>query len=612
MSNSKTHEFQAEVKKLLDIVIHSLYTDKEIFIRELVSNASDALEKLRYIQLSETKIFDEKLPLEIEVKTNNEDNTITIIDHGIGMTEEELVQNLGTIAHSGSKSFLEAVKKGESLSENLIGQFGVGFYSSFMVADSVEVYTHSYKEDGKHLIWKSDGSGTFEISEGKGIRRGTKIVVHLKEDEKDFSDEHKVDHILKKYSSFVQFPIKLNGEQINKVEAIWLRNKNEIKDDEYNEFYKFQTNAFDEPGFRLHFSSEAPIDINTLLFVPSDNIEKMGFGRMEPGVSLYCKKILIDPNPKGLLPEWLRFLKGVVDSADLPLNISRETMQDSNLVVKLNSTITKRFLKFLEDKSKEDTEKYNEFYSKFGFFIKEGAASDFQYREQLQRLLRFESSKSEKEKLVSFEQYVSNMPEDQSEIYYLFGPNRESIEDGPQMEAFKSKDMEVLFIYEPIDEFVMSNLKEFDGKKIVSADSSDLKLDEIIDDSKESMSVVDSENLCTWIKETLGDKVDKVRVSKRLVESPVIALNSDEFMSHSMKKIMKVMTNDDKSDFKINLEINSSHELIKKLFNLKDNNTELAKIVVEQIYDNALLAAGFIEDPRNMVGRIYKILEHVE
>ncbi|MGH7884341.1 MAG: molecular chaperone HtpG, partial [Thermodesulfobacteriota bacterium] len=374
------YEFQAEVKKILDIVIHSLYTDKEIFIRELVSNASDALEKFRYTQLSEKDIFDEKLPLEIEIKTDEKENTITITDFGIGMTRDDLIQNLGTIAHSGSKSFLEAIKEGEGINENLIGQFGVGFYSAFMVSDSVEVFTHSYKKDGEHLIWKSDGSGEFEIGEGKGHRRGTKIVVHLKEDQKEFSNKDRVERILKKYSSFVQFPIKLNGEQINKVEAIWLRSKSEIKDEEYEEFYKFQTNSFDEPTYRLHFSSEAPIDINTLLFVPKDNIERLGFGRMEPEVSLYCKKVLIDPNPKGLLPEWLRFLKGVTDSADLPLNISRETMQDSSLILKLNSTITKRFLKFLSDEAKDNPEKYYEFYKNFGFFIKEGAASDFQHR----------------------------------------------------------------------------------------------------------------------------------------------------------------------------------------------------------------------------------------
>lgn len=604
------HQFQAEVRKVLDIVINSLYTDKEIFIRELVSNASDALEKLRYTQQTEKEIYDEKLPLEIEITTDDKANTITITDFGIGMTKDDLIENLGTIAHSGSKKFIEAIQEGKGINENMIGQFGVGFYSAFMVSDSVEVFTHHYKKDGKHLVWKSDGSGEFEISEGKGHRRGTKIVVHLKDEHKDFSNKDRVENILKKYSSFVQFPIKLNGEQVNKVEAIWLRNKSEIKDEEYDEFFKFHSNTVDEPTYRLHFNSEAPININTLIFVPKDNIERLGFGRMEPQVSLYCKKVLIDSSPKGLLPEWLRFLNGVADSADLPLNISRETMQDSSLVMKLNSTITKRFLKFLTDEAKDNPDKYRDFYTKFGFFIKEGAASDFQHREQLQKLLRFESSKSESGKLVSLEDYVSNMDSEQNEIYYLFGPNRDSLENGPHMEAFKAKGIEALFIYEPIDEFVMSNLREFDGKKIVSADNSDLKIDDVSSDD-DSLSRVDSENLCMWIKEYLGNKVDKVTVSKRLVNSPVVAVNADEYMTHSMKRIMKVMNKDEAADTKVNLEINPNHTLIKNLLALKDSDNELARTVTDQIYDNALLAAGFIEDPRNMVGRIYKILERV-
>ena len=366
---SDRHEFQAEVKQLLDIVIHSLYTDREIFIRELVSNASDALEKLRYIQQTEKEIFDEKLPLEIEIRTDEKNRTITITDFGIGMTRDELVENLGTIAHSGSKRFLESIKEGKKVNENLIGQFGVGFYSSFMVAKSVEVYTHSWKSKEEHLLWKSDGSGTFEVEKVKGNRRGTRVVVHLKDEYKEFADTHRVKDVLNRYSGFVQFPIKLDGEQVNKIEAIWLRSRSKIKEDEYREFYKFQSNAFDDPSYVLHFSSDAPIEINALLFVPTENPEIPGLGRVDPGVSIHCKRVLIDPGPKYFLPEWLRFLKGVVDSADLPLNISRESMQDSSLVDKLGKAITKRFIRFLSDESKKDKKKYSEFYRKFGYFI---------------------------------------------------------------------------------------------------------------------------------------------------------------------------------------------------------------------------------------------------
>ncbi len=603
-------EFQAEVKQLLDIMIHSLYKDKEIFIRELVSNASDALEKLRYIQQTEKEIFDEKLPLEIEVKTDEEANTITITDYGIGMTSEELTENLGTIAHSGSKQFLDSVKKGADINENLIGQFGVGFYSVFMTAERVEVLTHSWQKDGEDLLWKSDGSGTYEINKVKGNRRGTSIVVYLKEDEKEYSNSERVNFILKQYSSFVQFPLKLNGEQINTVDAIWLRKSKDITEDEYKEFYKFQSNSFDDPFYRLHFSSDAPIDINTLLFVPTENPELPGFGRIEPSVSLYCKKILIDDKPKEFLPDWLRFLKGVVDSADLPLNISRESMQDSNLSQNLGRAITKRFIKFLGDEAKKDKKKYSEFYNKFGLYIKEGASSDFVNRESLQKLMRFETSRTKGEDKISFDEYVSGMKEEQKDIYYILGNDREFIEKSPQMEVFKSRDIEVIYVYEPIDDFVMNNVREYDSKSIKSIDSADVDLD--TDEKKKSrLKKEKTEELCKWLKDTLGEKVEEIGVSKRLVDSPVVALNADKLMTNSMKRLMKAMNKDAGDNNKVKLEINTSHKLIKQLDELREKDEGLAKLVAEQLFDNSLLAAGFIEDPQNMVGRINDILEHV-
>jgi len=609
-NKSAKHEFQAEVKQLLDIVINSLYTDKEIFIRELVSNGSDALEKLRYIQQTEKEIFDDKLPLEIEVKTDEEANTITITDYGIGMSGEELRENLGTIAHSGSKQFLDSVKKGADINENLIGQFGVGFYSVFMAAERVEVLTHSWKKDGEDLSWKSDGSGTYEIDKVKGNRRGSSIVVYLKEDDKEFSNAERVKFILRQYSSFVQFPLKLNGEQINTVDAIWLRKPKDITEDEYTEFYKFQSNSIDEPFYRLHFSSDAPIDINTLLFVPTENPEIPGFGRIEPSVSLYCKKILIDDKPKDFLPDWLRFLKGVVDSADLPLNISRESMQDSTLTQNLGRAITKRFIKFLGDEAKKDKKKYAEFYNKFGLYIKEGASSDFVNREPLQKLMRFETSKTKDGNKISFDEYASGMKEEQKDIYYILGNDREFIEKSPQMEVFKSRDIEVIYVYEPIDDFVMNNVKEYDGKPIVSIDSADVDLD-TNEKKKGGLNKGKTEELCKWLKDSLGEKVEEIGVSKRLVNSPVVALNADKFMTNSMKRLMKAMNKDAGDNNKVKLEINTSHKLIKQLDELREKDEGLAKLVAEQLLDNSLLAAGFIEDPQNMVGRINNILEHV-
>ncbi len=613
MTEQKTekHEFQAEVRRLMDIVINSLYTDKEIFIRELVSNASDALEKLRYIQLTEKEIYDEALPLEIEISTSSEDNTITFTDYGIGMSRKELVENLGTIARSGSRSFLEAIEKSGTEGGDLIGQFGVGFYSSFMVADSVEVVTRGYRRNSEHLIWRSRGDGLFEITKGKGHRRGTKVVVSLREDTKEYSDPDVIRGILRKYSAFVPFPLKLNGEQINTTEAVWLRNKNEITDQEYGGFYRFQTNSFDEPRYRLHFSSEAPIDMNVLLFVPEDNMERLGFGRMDPGVSLYSRRVLIDASPKNLLPEWTRFLKGVVDSADIPLNISRETMQDSSLVRKLNSAITGRFIKFLEQYSADDPKSYGDFYSKFGFFIKEGVASDFEHKEQLRGLLRFESSRKGEGELVSLEDYLSGMREGQEEIYYLFGSARDTLENGPHMEFFRSEDIEVLFIYEPIDEFVMSTLGEYKEKKIVSADSVDVGIaDKDAGDSPEGPSE-EEKSLCGWMKEVLGERVGDVRVSRRLVESPAAAFNSDSTMTQGMKRIMKNLNADAEMRSVVRLEINGNHALIKNLASMREKDGEFAAVIVEQLFDNALLAAGYMENPGSMVGRINKLLERL-
>ena len=606
------HEFKAEVQQLLDIVVHSLYTDKEIFVRELVSNASDALEKLRHFQLTKKEIFDDDLPLEINITTDDTACTITFQDFGVGMTRAELAQNLGTIAHSGSQAFLNAVKAGAEARDQLIGQFGVGFYSAFMVAKKVSVFTHSWKKSGTHLVWTSDGSGSYEIETIKGQHRGCKVVIHLQDEAKEFSRSSQIKEILQRYSNFVQFPINLNGERINTIQAIWLRGKNEIKEEEYTEFYKFQANAFDEPLFRLHFNADAPLAINALLFVPKENTERWGFGRIDTGISLYCKKVMIDAKPEGLMPEWLRFLKGVVDSADLPLNISREKMQDSALVRKLNTVLTRRFLKFLAEEAKKRPKKFEDFYRKFGIFLKEGVTLDFSNKEQLAKLLRFESSFTKKAQYTSLDDYTSRMQKDQKEIYFLHGQSREQIETGPYLEAFKPGSLEVLYLYEPIDEFVMSHLGEFDGKKFVSADQADLKVDAVTEKKKSKpLSAEKTKKLCEWLKEVLGERINTVNPSKRLVESPAIALNADKFISPGMRRIMKSMRQEVTANPDINLEINPHHKLIKNLAGLKETDEALAKQVAEQIHDNALIAAGYLEDPRGMVNRVYDLLERV-
>jgi molecular chaperone HtpG len=604
-------EFQAEIKQLLDIVIHSLYTEKEIFVRELVSNAADALEKLRHTQLTEKEIFDDKLDLEINVTTDDKAKTITIQDFGIGMTRAELVENLGTIAHSGSKQFLKSLGESGAKNANLIGQFGVGFYSAFMVAKSVKVYTHSWRAGEPGHVWTSDGSGSYEIEESEGQRRGAKIVIELKDDCADFASDSEIKEILERYSAFVSFPINLNGKRINTVQALWLRNKNEIKDKEYTEFYKFQAHAYDEPRLRLHFSADAPLSINALLFVPKENTEKLGFSRLEPAVSLYCRKVMIDAKPKDLLPEWLRFLKGVVDSEDLPLNISRETMQDKALVARLNSVITKRFLKFLDEEAKNRADAYNEFYKEFGIFLKEGAAMDFAHKEALTKLLRFESSLTEKGKTTSLADYVSRMTGDHREIFYLVGPNRAAIESGPYLEAFKARNLEVLFCYEAVDEYVMNNAREFDGKKLTAADHADVKLSEL-PKPEGALSDSDVKALAKWLKDTLDTRVAEVKSSDRLVDSPVLALNADKFMSPHMRRMMKAMNKDGAdTPLRVNLEINPRHAVIKRLFETHTANPDRAKLVAEQLLDNALISAGLLDDATAMVARLNKLLETV-
>ncbi len=619
MSTTQTerHEFQAETRQVLDIVVHSLYTDKEIFVRELVSNASDATEKLRHIELTEKEVFDSGLDLEIQVKTDEDAGTVSIRDFGIGMTRDELVENLGTIAHSGSKAFLQALKEGGGRNENLIGQFGVGFYSAFMVADKVEVYTRSWHPDGECLCWTSDGSGSYEIGPAEGERRGTRIVLTLKDEFKDFAKKDRVEAIIRRYSSFVQFPIKVNDDVLKTVQALWLKNASEITEDEYKEFYKFQANAFDEPRFWMHFSADAPLAINALLFVPTENMEGFGFGRMDPGVGLYCRKVLIDGEPKNLLPEWLRFLRGVVDSADLPLNISRESMQDSTLVQKLNTVITKRFLKTLADKAEKEPEVYDAFWKTFGLFLKEGVTTDFTHREALLKLLRYESSYTESGSSTSLADYLLRAPEKQDRIFYLSGPNRAAIESGPYVEAFKARNIEVLYLEEPIDEFVMNHAREFEGKRFVSADADDLDLDAIAGDTAtdrpEALEESALGGLCQWIKEKLGDAVGEVSGSERLVSSPAMVVQGEAAMSAQMRKMMKAMNRGlgDLPELPAKLVLNPRHPLVKNLAALRDRDEALAELVSRQLLDNALVAAGMVEDPATMLRRNYEILERV-
>jgi molecular chaperone HtpG len=608
MSTPTTHEFQAEVRQVLDIVIHSLYTDREIFIRELVSNAADALEKMRLTQLTEKEVFGAELPLEIRITTDETTGTITLADHGIGMTRAELVENLGTIAHSGSKAFAAALKNaGKGGDASLIGQFGVGFYSAFMVAEEVKVYTHSWRGDAEHLVWSSTGVGTYTIEQEPDQQRGCRIVIQLKEDAKEFAQAHRIRAILGKYSNFVGFPIHLDGERVNTVEAIWLKNKDEVTEEQYEEFYKFAAHAFDKPSYRLHFQADAPLVINALLFLPEQNMELFGMGQMEPGVGLYCKKVLIDPHPKKLLPDWLRFVRGVIDSEDLPLNISRESMQDSALVRKLGEVVTKRLLKFLDKAAQDDANKFQEFHAKFSRFFKEGVATDFANREAIAKLLRFESSLTTSGEVIGLADYVARMKEDQTAIYYQVAPSRATIETGPYIDAFKKKGYEVLYLYETIDEYVASSLREFDGKPLQAVNSPEVDLGEL-EDEGESLDADSAGRLCGWLKDTLADGVEEVRSGKRLVGSPALAITPEGELTPQMRQMMRALKPDEVTAPKVILEINPRHELIRKLAGLSESDAETARLVGAQVLDNALLSAGLLDDPQRIVTRTEQIM----
>ena len=623
MSQAKsTHEFHADTRQLLAILITSLYTEKDVFVRELISNAADALEKFRHESITADDVFDSHLPLEISIDLDEEKNTLTITDTGIGMTREELEHSLGTIAHSGSSTFLSELAEAAQKDVNLIGQFGVGFYSAFMAGKKVRVQSRSWdKSEGNE--WISEGSGSFTIESCPGLHRGTKIIVELRDDAKDYATKWKIESIIKQYSSFVSFPIKLEGEIVNTVKAIWTKNRSEISDEEYEEFYKFVGNASSAPMFKLHFSADAPLSINALLFVPEDNFEVFGFGKMDPGVNLYCQRILIDQHSKNILPEWLRFLKGVVDSEDLPLNISRQALQDNALVSKLRTVITKRFLKFLDEQATKEPEKYQKFWETFGLFIKEGATSDYQYQKEIGKLLRFETSKSEAGKPVSLADYVLRMNPDQKEIYYINGPSRSAIEAGPYVEMFKKKDIEIVYTLEPIDDFVLNHLGEFDGKKLVSADRADLSIDGDVEESgaeeteekTEKLAGSDLERLTDWLKTVLEKTISDVVVSKRLIDAPVMVVNADGYMTSSMERVLAASRKEHgipgMEASKKKLEINPKNPLIKRLAKLQEEDETFAAEVAFQLHDNAMIQAGLLVDPLEMVERNYRVLNRI-
>jgi len=634
-------EFKAETRQLLDIVTHSLYTDKEVFLRELISNASDALEKLRHVQSSgQSSTIDPDLPLEIRIETDEVNSTLTISDTGIGLSRDDMISNLGTIAKSGSKAFVSEIERKSQdgdfdASKGIIGRFGVGFYSAFMIGDKVEVRSkpavmQEQAPTPAPQLWSSEGVGSFDISDlPEDIRqdRGASVVIHLKDDYPEFADESNIEKILKKYSNFVNFPIFLNGNRVNTMEAIWSKDVKDIDDDTYTAFYKFISNAYDEPLDKLHFKADAPIEIKALFYIPSFHSEKYGMGRMEPGVSLYSRKILIEAKSPDILPDWLRFVKGVVDSEDLPLSISREKAQDSALITKLRRVLTRKFISHLTNMAKKRTETYkDEFYREYQFFLKEGICQDHEFQEPLSKLLYFETSKTLNGEIASFDEYVSRMKPEQKEIYFLCAPSRELAQQSPYLEAFEKTGREVIFVYTAIDDFVMANLEKFQGRALVSAEKSGIDLgDDDNDDgnddetgkgddnenSSSGLTKKEREEFCAWFQVTLPEQVASCKTTSRLASSPAVVTDNE---SGAMRRMMRMVdTSGDGGREAVPLpkqqvEINPEHPIIVGINSIRESEPTLARVLAEQVMDNCLVAAGLLDDGRSMLPRLNDIL----
>ena len=614
-------EFKAEIKQLLDILVHSLYTHKEIFLRELVSNASDAMDKLKFESTKGTEIADNDLPLEINIKADKDKKILTVADAGIGMTREELVNNIGTIAKSGTSEFLKIMAENKEDATNIIGRFGIGFYSVFMVAKKVVIKTKSFKKDEPAVRWESDGLGSYTITPlEEEIKRGTIIEVHLKDDMDEFLEKYRLESIIKKHSSFISFPIKVENEQVNTQSALWREPKSNIKPEQYTEFYKFLTYDQEEPLTVIHRSVDAPIQFTSLLFIGKRSMDMFGYNREDYGLDLYVRRVLIQHQNKDILPEYLSFVKGVVDSEDLPLNISRETLQENVIFTKISNSVTTQVLSHLTTMAEKEEDKYKQFWKEHGKIFKMGYM-DYANQEKFSKLLRFNSSASKDESdIISFDQYIERMKKDQKEIYYAFGSSREAVALDPHLEIFKNKGLEVLYLYDPMDEFVMEALrkyKDYDIKSVEQADVKKLnKMKSVEEDKKEEVEELSKEDkkhfssLMKKMKDILGDKVKEVKESKRLSGSPIVLVTPDDGISSSMQKIMNLTGKTTTVPAKI-MEVNKDHKLIRNLIKVfkKNDNDPYIKTVVEQLYESSLLLEGFLTDPHKLVNRVNSLLE---
>ncbi len=607
-------QFRAEVSRLLDIVVHSLYSDKEVFLRELISNASDACDKLRYEALTQPELLDQEADFKITVVVDKKARTITVADNGIGMTRDELVENLGTIARSGTSAFLEQIKDAQKADISQIGQFGVGFYSAFMVAQAVEVNTRK-AGSAESWCWESDGRGEFTVEEGDKAERGTEIIVYLKQGEDQFLDTERLRGIIGKYSDHIAIPVILDGEEkpANRAGALWLRSKNDITAEQYKEFYHHVAHAYDDAALTLHWRAEGVIDYTGLLFVPSVKPFDLFDPKREHGVKLYVKRVFITDHAEGLVPPWLRFLRGVVDSEDLPLNVSREMLQNNLTLAKIKRGVTKRVLSELNKFASDNAEGYATMWGNFGAVLKEGLYEDAEHRGELAKLVRCASTAGNK--LVSLSDYVARMVEGQESIFYICGESVEKLQRNPHLEGFKAKGVEVLLLTETVDDFWPSALEEFEGKAFKSVTRSGEDLGKIAGqankEKEEPKPAPEGTNdLIALIKLTLGDAVKDVRASERLTSSPVCLTADEGDLDIHLERFLK-QHNQIRTPSKRILEINPKHALITQMATRAKESgaADSLKDIAWLLFDQARLLDGdTLADPVAFSERLGAVL----
>ena len=606
--DAQSFHFKAETKQLLNILIHSLYKDREVFLRELLSNASDALNRLRFEMVTNQDVLDPAAELAIRITVDKEARLLTIRDTGIGMTRDEVIENLGTIAQSGARKFLEATQDKSADLTQVIGQFGVGFYSVFMVAEWVRVTSRSYRPEAEAVSWYATGEEDYQVSPADMNERGTKVEIKLKEDAAEFADEYRLKNIIHKHSEYVGFPIYVGEEQqpVNKQTSIWRMSKQSVTEEQHKDFYKQLTLDFEDPLLHAHIVTDAPVQLYALLYVPGKSDRGVFALRREEGLKLYSRNILIDEYNKDLLPEHLRFVQGVVDSEDLPLNVSRETVQATGLMARLKKVITGQVMKELESLAKKDAEKYETFWKEFGVYLKQGVASSPAEGESIYPLLRFKTN-THPETWSSLEDYVGRMKPEQKEIYFIVGDDPKSVLRSPHLDYFQGQGTEVLLLTEPMDSFMLMGLhkyKDFELKNVAQAEIPEQAKES---EKQEQIPEGDFSNLIERFKQVLGERVTDVRASNRLSQSVARLVDADGALNPELQRVYKYLGKEYEAPKKI-LELNPSHSILKKLL-VTDPESELQTLIIEQIYDSALLVEGLHPDPSSMAARVQQIIE---